>query len=163
MIQIEKIEDERGFFARIWDQKQFKNNGLNPKLVQCNISFNKKKGIIRGMHYQTSPYAEDKLIRCTRGSMFDVVIDLRPKSKTFKKWIGIKMNAEDYIMLYVPKGFAQGFQTLEDNTEIIYQMSKIYKPEYARGIPWNDPTFDIKWPLKCPILSKKDRSWTPIE
>ena len=116
IIEPEKIEDERGFFARTWDKEIFEKRGLNPKLVQCNISFNKKKGTLRGMHYQIAPYEEAKLVRCTKGSVFEVMIDLRPKSETFKKWESVELNSENYKMLYVPEGFALGFQTLEDNT-----------------------------------------------
>jgi dTDP-4-dehydrorhamnose 3,5-epimerase len=157
IIEIEKQTDERGFFARTWDKKKFEENGLNSKLVQCNISFNKKKGILRGMHYQIAPYEEAKLIRCTRGKIFDVIIDLRPESNTFKQWFGVEINDENYKMLYVPEGFAHGFQTLEDNTEVFYQMSETFMPDYARGIRYNDSIFDIKWPITPPIISEKDR------
>ncbi len=163
IIEPEKLEDERGFFARTWDQKIFEEHGLNPKLVQCNISFNKKKGTLRGMHYQIAPYEETKLVRCTRGKMFEVLIDLRPKSETFRKWVGFEQGAEDYRMLYVPEGFALGFQTLEDSTEVFYQMSQVYMPEYARGIRWDDTAFEISWPLKPTIISKKDLSYPPLE
>jgi len=157
IIEIEKQTDERGFFARTWDKKKFEEHGLNSKLVQCNVSFNKEKGILRGMHYQIAPYEEAKLIRCTRGKIFDVIIDLRPESNTFKQWFGVEISDENYKMLYVPEGFAHGFQTLEDNTEVFYQMSETFMPDYARGIRYNDSIFDIKWPITPPIISEKDR------
>jgi dTDP-4-dehydrorhamnose 3,5-epimerase len=159
IIEPEKVEDERGFFARSWDKKIFEESGLNSNLVQCNISFNKKKGTIRGLHYQTSPYEEAKLVRCTKGKVFEVMIDLRSKSETFMNWLGIELTSENYRMLYVPEGFALGLQTLEDNSELFYQMSQIYIPEYSRGIRWDDKTFRISWPLKPTIISKKDLSY----
>jgi dTDP-4-dehydrorhamnose 3,5-epimerase len=163
IIEPEKIDDERGFFARTWDQKKFEELGLDPRLVQCNISFNKKSGTIRGMHYQISPYEEAKLVRCTKGRVFEVMIDLRPKSETFRRWESVELSSENYKMLYVPKGFALGFQTLEDNTELFYQMSQEYKPEYSRGILWNDPAFQISWSLKPTIISKKDLLYKALE
>ncbi len=162
-IKLEKHEDERGFFARTWDQKKFEECGLNSKIVQCNISFNKKKGTLRGMHYQISPYEEAKLVHCTKGKIFDVIIDLRSKSETFKEWIGIELCSESHMMFYVPEGFAHGFQTLEDNTEVFYQMSEFYIPEYARGVRWDDPSFQIKWPLKSTIISRNDLSYPPFK
>jgi len=158
IIELEKLEDERGFFARTWDKKIFAEHGLDPKLVQCSISFNKKKGTIRGLHYQQSPYEESKIVRCTRGKIFDVIVDLRVKSKTFKKWFGIELFPQSYKMLYVPKGFAHGFQTLANNTEVFYQISEFYKKKYASGFRWNDNSFDIRWPLKSTIISKTDSS-----
>jgi dTDP-4-dehydrorhamnose 3,5-epimerase len=157
IIELEKKTDERGFFARAWDKKKFEEHGLNSKLIQCNISFNKKKGILRGMHYQIAPYEEAKLIRCTKGKIFDVVIDLRSKSNTFKQWFGIEISDENYKMLYVPEGFAHGFQTLEDNTEVFYQMSEMYMPDYVRGVRYNDEIFNIGWPITPTIISEKDR------
>lgn len=162
IIEPEKVEDERGFFARSWDKKIFEERGLNSNLVQCNISFNKKKGTIRGLHYQTSPYEEAKLVRCTKGKVFEVMIDLRSKSETFMNWLGIELTSENYKMLYVPKGFALGLQTLGDNSELFYQMSQIYIPEYSRGIRWDDETFRISWPLKPTIVSEKDLSYGPF-
>ena len=160
IIEIEKQTDERGFFARSWDKNDFEENGLNSKLTQCNISLNNKKGTLRGMHYQIKPYQETKLIRCTQGRLFDVIIDLRIDSKSFKKWLSIELNEKNYKILYVPEGFAHGFQTLEDNTEIFYQMTQNYMPNFANGIRWNDPMFNINWPIKEPILSKKDQRFT---
>lgn len=159
IIEPEKIEDERGFFARSWDSKVFEKKGLNSKLVQCSISYNKKKGTLRGPHYQIPPYEEDKLVRCTSGKIFDVIIDLRKESKTFKEWLSVELSKENYRMLYIPKGFAHGFQTLEDNTEIFYQISEFHMSEYYRGVRWDDPTFNIEWPLKISVISKKDSSF----
>jgi dTDP-4-dehydrorhamnose 3,5-epimerase len=163
VIKLEKNNDMRGFFARTWDAKEFKKFGLNPKIVQCSVSFNKKKGTIRGMHYQINPYGEDKLIRCTRGKIFDVIIDLRPKSSTFKKWFGVELSDKNYKMLYIPEGVAHGFQTLEDNAEVFYQISEFFMSKYARGIRWNDEVFRIRWPLKPTIISKKDRAYEPFD
>ena len=159
VLELEKIEDERGFFARTWDKKVFEEHGLNPNLVQCSISFNNKKATLRGMHYQIAPYEEAKLVRCTKGKIFDVFIDIRPKSKTFKEWLGVELSDVNYRMLYIPEGFAHGFQTLEDKTEVFYQMSQVHVPNYARGIRWDDPAFKISWPLKSVIISKNDSSW----
>lgn len=163
IVEPEKLIDDRGFFARSWDQKIFDEKGLNSKVVQCNISSNKQKGTLRGMHFQIAPYEEAKLIRCTKGSAFEVMIDLRSNSKTFKQWFGLELSEDNYKMLYVPEGFALGFQTLVDDTELFYQMSQIYMPEYARGIRWDDETFKISWPLKPTIISKKDSSYESFE
>jgi dTDP-4-dehydrorhamnose 3,5-epimerase len=160
IIEIEKCSDERGFFARTWDSKIFKKKGLNPNLVQCNISFNKEKGTVRGMHFQKSPYEEDKIIRCTKGKIYDIIIDLRKNSPTFTKWEGFELSEENYKMLYIPKGFAHGFQTIEKNSEIFYQMSEYFMPEYASGIIWNDPLLKIVWPLPISTISKKDLSYS---
>ena len=159
IIEIEKTEDERGFFARSWDKTSFERENLNSNLIQCNISFNKKKGTIRGMHYQASPYEETKIVRCTKGKIFDVIIDLREKSNTVNQWQGFELSADNHIMLYIPEGFAHGFQTLEDNTEIFYQMSQAHMPDYSRGVRYNDKRFQILWPLPNPIISRKDLGW----
>ncbi|AFS80013.1 dTDP-4-dehydrorhamnose 3,5-epimerase [Candidatus Nitrosopumilus koreensis AR1] len=160
IVEIEKIEDERGFFARTWDKNEFLKNNLNPEIVQCNISFNSKKGTIRGMHYQESPYEEAKIVKCVKGKVFEVFIDLRKNSETFKKWGSVELSSEENFELYVPEGFALGFQTLEDNTELFYQMSQYYMPENANGIRWDDPMFNIKWPMTPSIISQKDKDWT---
>jgi len=156
LIELEPITDERGFFARAWCQQEFEAHGLNPNLVQCNISFNKNKGTLRGMHYQIAPYEEAKLVRCTKGAIYDVIIDLRPKSSTFKQWTAVELTADNQQMLYIPEGFAHGFQTLEDNTEVFYQMSAFYHPECATGVRWDDPTFKIQWSKNEQIISEKD-------
>ncbi len=157
IIEPEKLEDARGFFARTFCQKEFEARGLNPRLVQCSMSFNKKEGTMRGMHYQVPPCQEAKLIRCTRGAVFDVIVDLRRHAPAFKQWMGVELTAWNHRLLYVPEGFAHGFQTLEDNTEVAYQMSDFYHPECARGVRWDDPAFKIEWPAaKKRILSEKD-------
>ena len=160
IIEPELITDERGFFARSWCQQKFTERGLNPNLVQCNISFNLKKGTLRGMHYQVKPHEEAKLVRCTMGAIYDVIIDIRPKSLTFKHWISVELTAENRNMLYIPEGMAHGFQTLVDNTEVFYQMSEFYHPEATRGIRWNDPKLSIKWPIQELVISQKDRSYS---
>ena len=158
VIEIEEINDERGFFSRAWDKKIFEEKKLNSNMVQCNISFNKKKGTLRGLHYQEKPFDEAKLVRCTSGSVYEVIVDLRNNSPTFKKWCGIELNSREHNMVYVPEGCALGFQTLEDNTELFYQMSQYYKPEFSRGIRWNDESFQISWPLEVTVISKKDQT-----
>lgn len=160
IIEPEKITDQRGFFARSWCQKEFQKYGLNSNLVQCNISFNSKKGTLRGMHYQIKPYEEAKLVRCTQGSIYDVIVDIRPDSSTFKSWYGINLSAVNHKMLYIPEGFAHGFQTLEHNTEVFYQMSNFYHAESARGLKWDDPDLEIKWILKENlIISEQDQQY----
>ena len=152
------LEDERGFFARTFCRREFEEHGLNSALVQCNMSFNKKKGTLRGMHYQIAPQAEVKLVRCTRGAIHDVIIDLRPESPTFKQWLAAELSSENHRMLYVPEGFAHGYLALEDRTEVIYQVSAFYHPQSERGIRWNDPAFGIEWPLAIAVISIKDLS-----
>lgn len=159
IVEPEKLEDERGFFARTFCQKEFEAHGLNPRLVQCSVSYNEKKGTLRGMHYQAFPYAEAKLVRCTRGAVYDVIVDLRYDSPTFKHWVAVELSAENHRMLYIPEGCAHGFQALEDNTEVVYQMSEFYHPESARGVRWDDPAFRITWPIKDVIISIKDASF----
>jgi dTDP-4-dehydrorhamnose 3,5-epimerase len=158
-IRIEPHCDERGFFARSWCEQEFVAQGLNPRLVQCNISFNKRKGTLRGMHFQTAPHAEAKLVRCTRGSIFDVVLDLRTESRTYKQWVGLTLTAEYRNMAYVPEGCAHGFITLEDNTEVFYQMSEFYDSGSAQGVRWNDPAFGIVWPAEVEVISERDASY----
>ena len=159
IISIEKKEDDRGFFARIWDKEIFKEKGLNPNIVQCSISSNKKKGTWRGFHVQYSPYEEAKIIRCTQGRMFDIVLDLRKDSPSFKRWFSIEISPENHKMLYLPEGCANGFQTLQDNTEAVYEITEVFKPESSGGVRWDDPEFGIKLPLDISVISKKDLSW----
>ena len=159
VIELERLEDERGFFSRSFCKREFEVQGLNLNFVQCNISVNKKKGTLRGMHYQASPYEEAKLVRCTMGGIYDVIIDLRSISQTYKQWVSVELTDDNRKMIYIPEGFAHGFQTLTDNTEVFYQMSEFYKPEYARGIRWNDLQFKIIWPDNDPIISDKDQKW----
>jgi dTDP-4-dehydrorhamnose 3,5-epimerase len=158
-LKIEERWDERGFFARTWCQQEFEDHGLNSRLVQCSISSNCRRGTLRGMHYQCSPHAEAKLVRCTKGSVFDVVLDLRPTSPTYKKWHSVILTADTHNMLYVPEGCAHGFLTLTDDSEVLYQMSEFYHPELARGIRWNDPAFQIGWPNQAEMISERDRTY----
>lgn len=157
ILEVRKLEDERGFFGRTFCQKEFEKHGMNPHVVQANVSYNKSKGILRGMHYQLHPYEETKLVRCVRGAIYDVIIDLRKDSPTYTKWIGVELREDSYRTLFVPEGFGHGFITLEDNTEVIYQVSQFYTPGAESGIRWNDPAFNIKWPIEPIIISEKDR------
>ena len=159
LIQPERLEDERGFFARTWCKREFESQGLSTSLVQCSISFNHKKGTLRGMHFQASPHEETKIVRVTVGSVHDVIVDLRPSSKTYLKHLGVKLDAETRTMLYIPKGFAHGFLTLSDNAEIFYQISDFFTPEAARGIRWNDHALKIQWPEQVCVISDRDRNW----
>ena len=160
IIEPDRIEDERGFFARTFCRQEFEKHGLNPNLVQCSVSFNTKKGTVRGMHYQVKPHEEVRLVHCTHGALYDVILDLRGDySPTFKQWIAVELTAESRKMAYVPGGFAHGFQTLEDNTEVFYQMSEFYHSECARGVRWNDPVFGIQWPPDDRIISVKDLAY----
>ena len=163
IIELEKFTDQRGFFARTFDHMQFEEKGLESTIVQTNISFTEKKGTIRGLHYQINPFEETKIVMCSKGKIFDVIIDVRKKSNTFGKWISLELNEKNSKILYIPKGFAHGFQTLEDNSQVIYQNSQIHKPEYEKGIRWDDPFFKIKWPLNEKIISDKDESWKNFE
>jgi dTDP-4-dehydrorhamnose 3,5-epimerase len=160
VIDLEKIEDERGFFARAWCQRELRDHGLESRIAQCNMSFNKRKGTLRGMHFQRPPHEEVKLIRCIRGALYDVIIDLRPESAAYKRWIGAELTAENRRMLYVPRGFAHGFQTLEEDTETFYMVSEFYTPGAESGVRWDDPSFGIDWPLPPSEISDKDQQWT---
>lgn len=159
VIELEKREDERGFFCRTWCKREFAEHGLVDWIVQTNLSHNKRKGTLRGMHYQVEPRSEVKIVRCTRGAIFDVIIDLRPNSPTYMQWIGVELSSDNHKMLYVPESFAHGFQTLDDNTEVVYQVSEFYTPDAERGIRYDDPAFDIRWPLAVAVISDKDRRW----
>jgi dTDP-4-dehydrorhamnose 3,5-epimerase len=162
-IALDLNSDDRGFFARSWCQKEFEHRGLNPKVVQCNVSFNARKGTLRGIHYQDAPYQEAKLVRCTKGSIYDVVVDLRPESITFKDWIGVILTADKHNMVYVPEGCGHGFLTLEDDTEVFYQMSEFYHSELSRGVRFDDPAFQIVWPDKVEVISERDRTYPNFE
>jgi dTDP-4-dehydrorhamnose 3,5-epimerase len=160
VIDLEPIEDSRGFFARAWSDQEFTERGLETRIAQCSVSHNKRKGTLRGMHFQRSPYEEVKLVRCARGAMYDVIVDLRPDSRTFEKWIGAELTQNNMRLLYVPRGFAHGFQTLADETEVFYMISEPYAPEAAGGVRWDDPAFGIVWPFDRPTeISDKDRNW----
>jgi dTDP-4-dehydrorhamnose 3,5-epimerase len=163
IIELEKVADVRGFFARSWSRREFTAQGLNGNLSECNVSFNKTKGTLRGMHYQAEPYEQVKLVRCTSGAIHDVIIDLRPESNTFKQWVGIELTAHNHLMIYIPKGFAHGFQTLTDNSEVFYQMSADYVPESGRGVRWDDPAFGIEWPEAERIIIARDKSFPDFD
>jgi dTDP-4-dehydrorhamnose 3,5-epimerase len=159
VLELELLEDERGFFARSWSPEEFAAHGLNPHIAQCNVSFNLRKGTVRGMHFQVAPHAEAKLVRCTRGAIFDVAVDLRPGSPTRYRWTAVELNADNRRLLYVPEGFAHGYQTLEAATEIFYQVSETYYQESARGLRWDDPRLGIGWPLPVSLISERDRAF----
>ena len=163
IVEIEQLTDDRGFFGRSWCRKEFEAHGLTAIVVQANVSFNHQKGTLRGMHYQIAPHREAKLIRCTRGAIYDVIIDLRPDSATYKNWIGVELTADEYKMLYVPENFAHGYQTLENHTEVTYQVTQYYTPGSEKGIRYNDPAFDIQWPLGVSTISDKDSTWPKFE
>lgn len=158
-IDLDRVEDERGFFARSWCVKEFESNGLDARLVQCNISYNKLRGTLRGMHYQIAPAAEVKVVRCTSGAIYDVIIDLRPEAPTYKEHFSVILSSENHRMLYIPEQFAHGFLTLADDTEVMYQMSEFYIPDCARGLRWDDPSFGIVWPEEVRVISGKDRAY----
>jgi len=160
IVELEKIEDGRGFFARSWCAREFQKHGLSTSMAQCNLVWTATKGTIRGMHYQIEPYSEVKLFRCTKGSIFHVVIDLRQDSQTYLRTFGIELNDANYRALYVPENFATGYQTIRDDTEVVYQVSQYYSPAEERGIRWNDPLFNIDWPIKEFVqISSKDCNW----
>lgn len=158
-LEVEPHADDRGFFARTWCREEFRTQDLNPGLAQCSVSFNHRRGTLRGMHYQSAPHAEAKLVRCTRGSIYDVALDLRPDSATFLRWVAAELTADNRRAFYIPKGCAHGFLTLEDNTEVFYQISELYNPGSARGVRWNDPTFGIAWPAEIAVISERDRTY----
>jgi dTDP-4-dehydrorhamnose 3,5-epimerase len=162
-IHLDLKRDDRGFFARTWCQQDFKTRGFDSRVAQCSVSFNTLRGTLRGMHYQTAPYAETKLVRCTRGAIYDVVVDLRPNSATFRNWIAVPLTAENHRMVYVPEGCAHGFLTLEHQTEVFYQMTEFYNPESARGVRWNDPAFRIDWPEEVQVISERDRTYPDFQ
>jgi dTDP-4-dehydrorhamnose 3,5-epimerase len=162
VIDPEPIEDERGFFARSFCVEEFRARGLNPRVVQCNVSFNRRRGTVRGLHYQRAPHGEAKLVRCTAGALYDVIVDLRPDSPTMQRHFAIELSARNRRMLYIPEGCAHGFQTLEDGTEVFYQMSAPYTADATAGVRWNDPAFGIEWPLEVTVISERDRSYPDV-
>ena len=160
VIESQRFADERGFFAPSFRQKEFQDRGLSGVFVENNISYSKRRGTLRGMHYQAAPYGQAKLVRCTRGAVFDVAVDLRPNSPTFKKWVGVNLTAENRSMLYLPGDCGHGFQTLVDDTEVFYMVSEVYVPQSGKGVRWNDPAFDIVWPLsEDAILIERDQKY----
>lgn len=162
IIEPELFKDERGFFARSWSQAEFAAHGIDSTLVECNISFNARKAILRGLHYQTAPHEQAKLVRCTLGSIYDVAVDLRPDSPTRFEWTAAELSAGNHRMMFIPCGFAHGYQTLTDKSEVSYQMSEYYHPESGDGLRWDDPAVRITWPLPDPILIERDRTWPLI-
>lgn len=156
IIEPERKEDKRGFFARVFCVDEFSNHHLETGLAQSSIAFSKKKGTLRGMHFQKAPHEEVKVVRCTMGAVYDVLLDLRPASPTFKQWAAVELTSENRRMVYIPGGFAHGYLTLEDNSEVYYQMSEFYHPESEGGVRWNDPVFGIAWPAPVVVISEKD-------
>ena len=163
LVSPEPAADDRGFFARTWCEREFAAHGLTARWVQCNLSFNRRRGTLRGLHYQRAPHEETKLVRCTMGAIYDVVLDLRRDSATFRKHVAVELSASNRQMLYIPEGCAHGFQTLVDDTEVFYQMSAFYAPDHAAGVRWDDPAFGISWPVSDPILSGRDRRFPSFE
>lgn len=163
VIEPQPLNDERGFFARTWSGEEFSAKGLNANLVQCNTSNNKLKGTVRGMHFQSPPHEEAKLIRCTAGALYDVIVDLRPDSPTWGQWFGIELTRQNLRMIYVPEGFAHGYQTLADDTDVFYQVSAYYHQESASGVRWDDPTIAIDWPLQISVISERDRKLPSVD
>jgi dTDP-4-dehydrorhamnose 3,5-epimerase len=159
LIELEPVFDERGFFARTWCREEFLAQGLNPNFTQCSISLNKRRGTLRGLHYQDEPYQEAKLVRCSSGAICDVIVDLRPASPSYAKWFAVELTAANRKMIYAPEGFAHGFQTLADDAEVLYHITESYQPQYARGVRWDDPLFRVEWPNRDPIISPRDKSF----
>ena len=162
IIEIQKLTDDRGFFGRTWCKKEFDAHGLNSDVVQANASYNKVKGTLRGMHFQKAPYSETKTIRCVAGSIYDVIIDIRPESPTFKQWIGVELTPQNGLMLYVPEGFAHGFITLEDHTSVHYMVTAYYTPGAEGGVRYDDPVFNIQWPIEPTLVSPKNMAIPPF-
>jgi len=159
VIDLDRRADDRGYFARAYCEREFAERGLTPRFVNTNLSRTRRRGTLRGMHYQRPPHAEAKLVRCTRGAIYDVIIDLRPESATRRQWLGVELTADNHRQLYVPEGFAHGFVTLTDDTEVTYQVSAFFAPEAEAGVRWDDPAFGIEWPLPVVEMSDKDRNW----
>jgi dTDP-4-dehydrorhamnose 3,5-epimerase len=165
VIELETLEDERGWFARTFDVDEFVARGMDPAVAQCNASFNARRGTLRGMHYQAEPHGESKLVRCVRGAIFDVAVDLRPRSTTRCRWHGVELSATNGRSFFIPEGLAHGFQTLTDDCEVLYQMGQRFVPEAARGVRWDDPAFGIRWPEVSGerTISEKDRAYASFE
>lgn len=163
VVQLKKIQDERGHFARAWCQEEFRNHGLNPHMVQLNVGFSRRRGTVRGMHYQLKPHSEAKFVRCTSGAIHDVIIDLREGSSTFGKWYGVELTSDNGLMLYAPEGFAHGYQTLWDDSEMYYLTSAPYAAAAARGVRHDDPAFGVRWPLPVSVISEADRNWPDFQ
>lgn len=163
LVEPERRSDTRGFFARTFCEEEMTAAGMHSRFPQCSISFNRERGTLRGMHFQSTPHPEPKIVRCTRGAIFDVAVDLRPSSPTFCKWAALELNDENRLALYIPPGFAHGFQTLTAGAEVLYMMGEYYHPELARGVRWDDPAFGIAWPIGAPILSERDATYPDLE
>jgi dTDP-4-dehydrorhamnose 3,5-epimerase len=160
LIELDLLGDERGWFARTFDADEFLARGMNPEIAQCNASFNARRGTLRGLHYQAEPHGESKLVRCVRGAVFDVAVDLRPASATYRRWHGAELSAENRLAFYIPEGLAHGFQTLTDDSEVLYQMGSAYVPDSARGVRFDDPAFAIQWPsADSRIVSERDSAF----
>jgi len=158
VIELEPIADERGSFARTWCEREFAEHGISMTIRQCSISVNRHRGTMRGMHYQDAPHAEQRVVRCTSGAIYDVVVDLRAESTSFRRWVSVEMSRENRKMVYVPEGCAHGFVTLVDDVEVLYQMSAFYSADHARGVRWNDPAFAIEWPIEITTISERDKN-----
>ena len=163
VIEPERYEDDRGFFARTWDRIVFAERGLTPAFVQSSISYNRRRGTLRGLHYQVAPHQEAKLVRCTAGAVFDVAVDIRPSSETFRQWFGVELSAENRLGLYIPEGCAHGFLTIAHDSEIAYQISELWAPEAAQGVRWNDPAFGIEWPGDVVVINERDRTYSDFQ
>jgi dTDP-4-dehydrorhamnose 3,5-epimerase len=163
LVELEPIEDDRGWFARMFCTEEFSARGLDATVAQCNASFNRRSGTLRGMHYQAEPHGEAKLVRCTQGAIYDALVDLRPSSPAFCGWTGVELSAGNRRMLYAPVGTAHGFVTLTDNSEVLYQMSYPYVPDAARGVRFDDPAFGIEWPVEPAVISERDRSYPDFQ
>jgi dTDP-4-dehydrorhamnose 3,5-epimerase len=159
VLELERIADERGFFARTFSKDEFRERGLTSRLAQCSLSFNPLRGTLRGLHYQAEPYAETRLVRCTMGAIYDVVVDLRPDSDAYCRWVAAELSADNRLMLYVPEGCAHGYLTLTNDAEVFYQMSEAYRPEAARGVRWDDPAFSVSWPFSPRLMSDRDAAY----
>jgi len=159
IVEQDRRHDDRGYFARTWCQREFEEMGLNTSLVQCSVSHSLRRQTLRGMHWQAPPHGEVKIVRCTRGVIWDVIIDLRPESPTYMRHVGIELSEESGRALYIPEGMAHGFLTLADNSDVFYQMSEFHQPAFARGVRWNDPAFEIEWPVRIPILHPRDATY----
>lgn len=163
IIDMQLLQDERGFFSRSFCKNEFEAHGLKGDIVQTNVSFNAKKGTLRGIHMQQEPYSETKIVRCSRGSIYDVVIDMRPASATYMQWFGMNLKADDHRMIYIPENFAHGFITLEDNTEVTYLHTEFYTPGHEKGFRWNDPAFNINWPIEPLVMAEKDKHHSLVQ
>jgi dTDP-4-dehydrorhamnose 3,5-epimerase len=163
VIEPQLFTDDRGFFTRTFSKKEFAEHGCNSELLECNVSFNRRAGTLRGMHFQNPPHAQSKLVRCTRGAIWDAIIDLRPESSTFKKWFGVELTADNRKQLYIPEGFAHGFITLADGTEVFYQMGNVYNAAASGGVRWDDPAFGIEWPREVSVIIERDATYPDFE